>query len=140
MSASHNPGGIDNDFGIKFNYKAGEPAPEKITDKIFTETEKISVVKMADIPDVDLSKARMDNGLPNGSRAGAGSPSCGSGGGGAMEAALPARGACTMQLVDCPFDHRDTRASGLRTPKQTRERRRDALRPLPGGRHQVWLV
>jgi phosphoglucomutase len=56
MSASHNPGGPDNDFGIKFNYKAGEPAPEKITDKIFAETQKISSLKMADIPDVDLSK------------------------------------------------------------------------------------
>jgi len=56
MSASHNPGGPDEDFGIKFNYKAGEPAPERITDKIFTETEKISTIKMADIPDVDLNK------------------------------------------------------------------------------------
>lgn len=58
MSASHNPGGPDNDFGIKFNYRAGEPAPEKITDKIFAETQKISSLKMADIPDVDLSKVR----------------------------------------------------------------------------------
>lgn len=56
MSASHNPGGPDNDFGIKFNYKAGEPAPEKITDKIYDETKKISTLHMADIPDVDLSK------------------------------------------------------------------------------------
>jgi phosphoglucomutase len=56
MSASHNPGGPDNDFGIKFNYRAGEPAPEKITDKIYAETQKISALKMADIPDVDLSK------------------------------------------------------------------------------------
>lgn len=56
MSASHNPGGPENDFGIKFNYKAGEPAPEKITDKIFAETQRISGLRMADIPDVDLSK------------------------------------------------------------------------------------
>jgi phosphoglucomutase len=56
MSASHNPGGPEEDFGIKFNYKSGEPAPERITDKIFGETEKISVIKMADIPDVDLNK------------------------------------------------------------------------------------
>ena len=56
MSASHNPGGPENDFGIKFNYRAGEPAPEKITDKIFAETQKISGLRMADIPDVDLSK------------------------------------------------------------------------------------
>lgn len=56
MSASHNPGGPEEDFGIKFNYSAGEPAPEKITDKIYGETQKISVLKMADIPDVDLNK------------------------------------------------------------------------------------
>lgn len=56
MSASHNPGGPDNDFGIKFNYSAGEPAPESITDKIFGETTKISKIMMADIPDVDLTK------------------------------------------------------------------------------------
>ncbi|MEW5296964.1 MAG: hypothetical protein WDW36_000206 [Sanguina aurantia] len=56
MSASHNPGGPDNDFGIKFNYTAGEPAPERITDKIFGETSKVAVLKMADIPDVDLGK------------------------------------------------------------------------------------
>lgn len=35
MSASHNPGGINEDWGIKFNYTGGEPAPEKITDKIY---------------------------------------------------------------------------------------------------------
>lgn len=58
MSASHNPGGPDNDFGIKFNYTAGEPAPERITDKIYGETQKVSVLKMADIPDIDLSKVR----------------------------------------------------------------------------------
>lgn len=37
----------------------GEPAPEKITDKIYGETQKVSVLKMADIPDVDLSKVRV---------------------------------------------------------------------------------
>lgn len=61
MSASHNPGGPDNDFGIKFNYSAGEPAPEKITDKIYGETQAVSVLKMADIPDVDLSKVGGSN-------------------------------------------------------------------------------
>ena len=55
MSASHNPGGPDEDWGIKFNYSAGEPAPEKITDKIFGFTQSISELVVADIPDVDLS-------------------------------------------------------------------------------------
>jgi hypothetical protein len=56
MSASHNPGGPDEDFGIKFNYSAGEPAPEKITDKIFGETQSISTLHFGEIPDIDLSK------------------------------------------------------------------------------------
>ena len=59
MSASHKPGGPEYDFGIKFNYMAGEPAPERITDKIFGETMKVSSLKMADMPDVDLSKVRV---------------------------------------------------------------------------------
>jgi len=61
MTASHNPGGPDNDFGIKFNYSAGEPAPESITDKIYGETMKISALKFGDLPDVDLSKVGVTN-------------------------------------------------------------------------------
>lgn len=56
MSASHNPGGPEEDWGIKFNYSAGEPAPEKITDEIYGFTTSISELKVADIPEVDLSK------------------------------------------------------------------------------------
>ena len=56
MSASHNPGGPKEDWGIKFNYTAGEPAPERITDKIFGFTQDISELKFAEIPDTDLSK------------------------------------------------------------------------------------
>ncbi|CAL9155326.1 unnamed protein product [Musa hybrid cultivar] len=55
MSASHNPGGPEYDWGIKFNYSSGQPAPESITDKIFGNTLSISEIKIADIPDVDLS-------------------------------------------------------------------------------------
>ncbi len=55
MSASHNPGGPEEDFGIKFNYTSGEPAPERITDAIYKCTQEITELKMADIPDVDLS-------------------------------------------------------------------------------------
>ncbi|XP_028548099.1 phosphoglucomutase, chloroplastic [Dendrobium catenatum] len=55
MSASHNPGGPDYDWGIKFNYSSGQPAPESITDKIFGNTLSISEIKVADIPDVDFS-------------------------------------------------------------------------------------
>ncbi|KAH6828207.1 phosphoglucomutase [Perilla frutescens var. hirtella] len=56
MSASHNPGGPEYDWGIKFNYSSGQPAPESITDKIYGNTLSISEIKMADIPDIDLSQ------------------------------------------------------------------------------------
>ncbi|XP_019427299.1 PREDICTED: phosphoglucomutase, chloroplastic [Lupinus angustifolius] len=55
MSASHNPGGPEYDWGIKFNYSSGQPAPESITDKIYGNTLSISEIKIADVPDVDLS-------------------------------------------------------------------------------------
>ncbi|XP_055826863.1 phosphoglucomutase, chloroplastic [Solanum dulcamara] len=56
MSASHNPGGPEYDWGIKFNYSSGQPAPESITDKIYGNTLSISEIKIADIPDVNLSQ------------------------------------------------------------------------------------
>lgn len=56
MSASHNPGGPKEDWGIKFNYSSGEPAPERITDAIFKYTQSIKELKSAEIPDIDLSK------------------------------------------------------------------------------------
>jgi len=56
-SASHNPGGINEDFGIKYNCENGGPAPEKLTDKIVKFTASISEIKMCEgVPDVDLSK------------------------------------------------------------------------------------
>lgn len=56
MSASHNPAGPNEDWGIKYNYKSGQPAPESITDKIYDNTMKITEIKMADIPDINLSE------------------------------------------------------------------------------------
>jgi len=56
LSASHNPGGRDGDFGIKFNAANGGPAPEKITDAIYAETLKISGILTVDTPDWDLSR------------------------------------------------------------------------------------
>ncbi|KAK9147639.1 hypothetical protein Scep_006396 [Stephania cephalantha] len=56
MSASHNPGGPEYDWGIKFNYNSGQPAPESITDKIYGNTLSIFEIKIAEIPDVDLSR------------------------------------------------------------------------------------
>jgi len=54
LSASHNPGGPDGDFGIKFNAANGGPAPEKITDAIYAETLKITEILSLDTPDVDI--------------------------------------------------------------------------------------
>ena len=54
LSASHNPGGIDEDFGVKFNAENGGPAPEKLTAKIFAATTSISAYKIAVTDDVDL--------------------------------------------------------------------------------------
>lgn len=54
LSASHNPGGPDGDFGIKYNIGNGGPAPEKITDAIFVRSKTISGYKISDAPDVDL--------------------------------------------------------------------------------------
>jgi phosphoglucomutase len=56
LSASHNPGGPNGDFGIKYNIGNGGPAPEKITDAIFARTKTIDHYKISDAPDVDLDK------------------------------------------------------------------------------------
>jgi phosphoglucomutase len=55
LSASHNPGGPDDDFGIKYNTPNGGPAPEKITDGIFVKSKVIAHYKIADLPDVNIS-------------------------------------------------------------------------------------
>ncbi len=44
LSASHNPGGPDGDFGIKYNVTNGGPAPEKITEAIYRQTQRISAL------------------------------------------------------------------------------------------------
>ena len=54
LSASHNPGGVDGDFGIKYNTENGGPAPEKITEAIFEKSKTIQTYKIVDAPDVPL--------------------------------------------------------------------------------------
>ena len=54
LSASHNPGGPDADFGIKYNIGNGGPAPEKITDAVFARTKSIDRYLTTDAPDIDL--------------------------------------------------------------------------------------
>jgi phosphoglucomutase len=56
LSASHNPGGPDGDFGIKYNVGNGGPAPEKVTDAAFARTKDISAYRIVEASDVDLDK------------------------------------------------------------------------------------
>lgn len=56
LSASHNPGGPTEDFGIKYNISNGGPAPEKITDAIFARSKGIDRYLTLDAPDVDLDR------------------------------------------------------------------------------------
>lgn len=54
LSASHNPGGPTEDFGIKYNAENGGPAPEKITDAIFALSKQIDKYQISDAPDIDI--------------------------------------------------------------------------------------
>ncbi len=56
LSASHNPGGPDGDFGIKYNASNGGPAPEKLMDEIFANTKSITEYRIADGADIDLGR------------------------------------------------------------------------------------
>lgn len=55
LSASHNPGGIDEDFGIKFNTPNGGPAPEAITEAIFARAKAPGEFRILETSDIDLS-------------------------------------------------------------------------------------
>ncbi|VAX10023.1 Phosphoglucomutase [hydrothermal vent metagenome] len=54
LSASHNPGGPDADFGIKFNMGNGGPAPENLTNAVFAASCNIKEYRQLDIDDIDL--------------------------------------------------------------------------------------
>ena len=56
LSASHNPGGPDGDFGIKYNITNGGPAPEKVTEAIYARSKEIDNYKIADVADINLDK------------------------------------------------------------------------------------
>ena len=56
LSASHNPGGPDGDFGIKYNTGNGGPAPEKITDAIYARSRTLTSYRIIEAPDVTLDQ------------------------------------------------------------------------------------
>lgn len=56
MTASHNPGGPENDFGIKFNCENGGPAPDQVTNKIYQLSTAITEYKIVEGLTIDISK------------------------------------------------------------------------------------
>ncbi len=56
LSASHNPAGPRMDFGIKFNMPNGGPAPEGVTEAIFQRTTEITLYRITEAQDIDLSR------------------------------------------------------------------------------------
>ena len=65
LSASHNPGGPDGDFGIKYNTGNGGPAPEKITDAIYARSKLLTSYRIVEAADLDLDSlgSRMLGGM-----------------------------------------------------------------------------
>ncbi|WP_422368491.1 alpha-D-glucose phosphate-specific phosphoglucomutase [Pelagibius sp.] len=55
LSASHNPGGADGDFGLKYNIPAGGPAPESVTEAIHRRSLELTEYRIIETDDVDLS-------------------------------------------------------------------------------------
>ncbi len=56
MSASHNPGGPNEDFGVKFNMPNGGPAPEGVTEAMYKRTTEITEYRVLEAQDVDLGR------------------------------------------------------------------------------------
>ncbi len=61
LSASHNPGGIDEDFGIKYNIRNGGPAPEAFTEAVYRHTRSIDSYRIADHPGIDVDRTGLQS-------------------------------------------------------------------------------
>ena len=67
LTASHNPGGIDEDFGIKYNVENGGPAPESVTSAIYACTKTITSFRIGkNVPSFSLSKCPFKIEVPGG--------------------------------------------------------------------------
>ncbi|NES88354.1 MULTISPECIES: alpha-D-glucose phosphate-specific phosphoglucomutase [Okeania] len=56
LSASHNPGGPEEDFGVKYNISNGGPAPEKVTSAIYERSKVIDSYKIMEAADINLDQ------------------------------------------------------------------------------------
>ena len=56
LSASHNPGGPDEDFGVKFNTPNGGPAPQEVTERIHAASQEVREYRILESQDIDLSR------------------------------------------------------------------------------------
>jgi phosphoglucomutase len=56
LSASHNPGGPEEDFGVKYNISNGGPAPEKVTEAIFARSREIDTYRILEADDINLDQ------------------------------------------------------------------------------------
>jgi phosphoglucomutase len=56
LSASHNPGGPEGDFGIKYNAGNGGPAKETLTEAVYARTQVVRELRISDAPDIDLDR------------------------------------------------------------------------------------
>ena len=54
LSASHNPGGPEGDFGIKYNAGNGGPANEALTEAVYARTQLVRELRISDAPDTDI--------------------------------------------------------------------------------------
>lgn len=56
LTASHNPGGPDGDFGLKFNMSTGGQAPEQLTEAVFKASQQLSGYRLVSLPTIDLGQ------------------------------------------------------------------------------------